>query len=55
MHAANHWTEHGNPNGGVRDRTEGAKGVCNLIERTKISNNQILQCPQGLNHQSKSK
>jgi hypothetical protein len=28
MLAANHWTEHGVPNEGVRERTEGAEGVC---------------------------
>jgi hypothetical protein len=27
------------PNGKVRARTEGAKGVCNLIGRTTISSN----------------
>jgi len=29
--AANHWTEHGDPNGGVGEKTEGAEGVCNTI------------------------
>jgi len=28
MLAANHWTEHRDPNGGVRERTEGAEVVC---------------------------
>jgi len=28
---ANHYTEHGDPNGGVRERTEGAEGTCNPI------------------------
>jgi hypothetical protein len=28
MLAANHWSEHGVPNGGVRERTEGAEGIC---------------------------
>jgi len=32
MLAAKHWTEQGVPNGGVKERTEGAEGVCNLIE-----------------------
>jgi hypothetical protein len=40
MLTANHWTEHGVPNevpkGGVREKTEGAEGVCNTIERTII-------------------
>jgi hypothetical protein len=40
MLAANHWTEHGIPNGGFRERTEGAEGVCNSIGRTTISTNQ---------------
>jgi len=36
--AANHQTEHhGDPNGRVRERTEGAEGVCNRIGRTAIS------------------
>jgi hypothetical protein len=35
-----HWTEHGDPNEGVRERTEGAEGVSNPIERTTISTNQ---------------
>jgi hypothetical protein len=53
MLAANHWTEHRVPNGGVRERTEGAEGVCNPIGRTTISNNQKPQISQGLNHQPK--
>jgi hypothetical protein len=39
MLTANHWTEHRDPNGGVRERTEGAEGVCNPIGRTTISTN----------------
>jgi hypothetical protein len=34
-----HWTEHGDPNGGVRERTDEAEGVCNPIGRTTISTN----------------
>jgi hypothetical protein len=34
------WTEHGVPNGIVRERTEGAEGVCNPIGRTTISTKQ---------------
>jgi hypothetical protein len=30
MFAANHWTEHGVPNRGVRERTEVVEEVCNL-------------------------
>jgi hypothetical protein len=41
----------GVPNGGVRERTEGVKGVCNPVGRTAISTN---QSSQGLNHQPRS-
>jgi hypothetical protein len=35
MLAANHRTEHGDSNGGVRGRrTEGAEGVCNFTGKT---------------------
>jgi hypothetical protein len=37
MLASNHWTEHRVPSRGVSERTEGAKGVCNPIGKTKIS------------------
>ena len=40
MLTANHWTERGDPNKGVTERTEGAEGVCKPIGRT-ISTNQI--------------
>jgi hypothetical protein len=53
MLTANHWIEHGVPNGGVRERTEGAEGVCNPIGRT-VSTNQTTQSSQGLNQQPKS-
>jgi hypothetical protein len=43
MITANHWTEHMDPNGGVRERTETAEGVCNPIGRTTITTNQIPQ------------
>jgi hypothetical protein len=36
--AVNHWTEQGDPNGGVRGRTEGAEGVCNPIGKTISTN-----------------
>ena len=54
MLPANHWTEHRVPSGEVGERTEGAEGVCNHIERTTMSTNQIHQSSQGLNHQPKS-
>jgi hypothetical protein len=41
MLAVNHLIEHGVPNGGVRESTEGTKGVYNSIGRTRISNNQM--------------
>jgi hypothetical protein len=51
--ASNPHTEHGYANGGVMARTEGPRGVCNLIGRTKLSTNQRPQSSQGLNHSSK--
>ena len=51
----NHWTEHGLPNGGVREKTEGAEGDCNPRGRTTISANHTPpQSSQGLNHGPKS-
>jgi hypothetical protein len=47
--AGNIWTEHGDPNGGVRRRTEGAEGVCNIIGRTTVSTNETPQSSQELN------
>jgi hypothetical protein len=38
------------PNGGVRERTEGAEEICNPIGRTTISTNENLPASQGLNH-----
>ena len=40
MLTANHWTEHGVPNGGVREGTEGDVVVCNPIGRTTILANE---------------
>ena len=54
MLTANHWTERGVPNRGVRERTEGVEGVCNPIGRTTISTNQFPKSSQGLNHQQRS-
>jgi hypothetical protein len=50
MLAAKHWTEHGDPNGRVRGRTEGAEGVCNTIGRTTVSTNQTPQSSLRINH-----
>jgi hypothetical protein len=46
MFAANHGTEHRDPNGGIRGRTEGVEGVCNPIGRTTISTNQTPRVPR---------
>ena len=58
MLAANHWTEHGDPNRGVRRRAEGAEGVCNPIGRTTISIKETPPNPpqssKELTHQPKS-
>jgi hypothetical protein len=40
MLSVNHWTEHRVTNGGARERTQGAEGVCNPIGGTTISTNQ---------------
>ena len=40
MLTANHRTEHGDHNGGVRGRTKGAEGVYNPIGSTTISTKQ---------------
>ena len=37
MLKANHWTEHGVPNGGVGEVTEGAEGVCSPMEGATVS------------------
>jgi hypothetical protein len=51
MLGANNWTDHWVPNRGVREKTEGAEGVCNPIGRTTISNKQSFQ---RLNHHQRS-
>jgi len=45
MLAANHQTEHGNPNGRIREKTEGAEGVCNTIERITSTNRTSAELP----------
>jgi hypothetical protein len=44
---ANHQTEHGDPTGGVRGKTEFAERICSPIRRTTISTDKIspLQLP----------
>ena len=54
MLKVNHWTEHGVPNGGVREGTEGAEGVCRPMERVTVSTGQTPWSSQGLNNQPKS-
>jgi len=41
MLAATHPTEHRDPSGGVRGKTEGAEWFCNPIGGTTMSTNQI--------------
>jgi hypothetical protein len=41
-------TKHRVPDGGGRERTEGAEGVYNPIGKTTISTNQNSQSSQGL-------
>jgi hypothetical protein len=47
MLSANHWTEHKVPNGGARERTEGAEGPCSPIGGTTIWTNEIPQSSLG--------
>ena len=54
MLSVNHWTEHRVLNGGTREKTQGAEGICSPIGGTTISNNQTLQSSQRLNHQRKT-
>jgi len=51
---ANQWTEQGDPTGRVRERTEGAEGVCNPKGRTTISTNQTPPVLPGINYKPKS-
>jgi hypothetical protein len=61
MFIANHHTEHGEPNGRIKGRTEGGEGDCNPIGKTTISTH-LMSAPnpfpnpssQVLNHQTKS-
>jgi hypothetical protein len=51
---ASYHTRHGDPNGGVRARTEGAEDVCNPIGGITISTNETPCNSQGLNHHPKN-
>ena len=42
MLAANHWTEHGVPDGGVGEGTEGAEEVCSPMGGVTVPTGQIL-------------
>jgi hypothetical protein len=42
MLTTKHWTEHRDPNGRVKERTEGDERVCSPIRRTTISTKQTL-------------
>ena len=53
MLSDNHCIEHSIPNGGAREKTEGAKYVCMPIEETTIWTIQYPQSLQGLNYQPK--
>ena len=44
--AANHWTEQGDHNEGVKGRTEEAERLCNCVGGTTISNNKTTQTSQ---------
>ena len=46
MLAANHWTEHGVPDRGVREGTEEAKGIYSPMEGATVSTNQTLTLPR---------
>ena len=48
-----HWMEHRVSSEGAREKTQGAKGVCSLIEGGTIWTNQYLQSSLGLNEQLK--
>jgi hypothetical protein len=48
------FTKHKVHNGGARESTWGAEGVCSPIGGTTIWTNQYSQSFQGLNHQQKS-
>jgi hypothetical protein len=54
MLTTNYQTEHEDASGGVRRRIEGAKEICNPIERSTISTSKTPQSSQELNHQPTS-
>jgi hypothetical protein len=54
MLTANHWTEHGIPDGGVGEGTEGAEGSCRPMREATASTSQKPQSSRGLDHQLKN-
>lgn len=45
--AANHWTKCGHHNGGDREKSEGAEGICDPIGMTTTSTNQTFSVLPG--------
>jgi hypothetical protein len=54
MPAANQWTEHGVPSGGVGEGTEGTEGVCSPMEGATVSTGWISWSSRGLDHHGSS-
>jgi hypothetical protein len=54
MVTAKHWTYHKVSKWKVRERTEGAEGICNPKGGTTITTNQTPKGSHGLNHQPRS-
>ena len=56
MLTAKHWTEHGVPDGGAGEGTEGAEGVCSPMggRQASVSTGQTPWSSRGLDHQTKS-
>jgi hypothetical protein len=50
--AANHWAEHRVPNGGAREKTQGAEGVCSPLGGGTIGTNQYTPEISGINQGS---
>ena len=44
--AANHWSEHRVPNGGVRERTEEAEGFATPLEEQHYQSTRLLRAPR---------
>ena len=46
MFTVSYWMDHRAPNGGARESTQGAEGICNPIGGTTIRTNQYLPLPE---------